>query len=115
MIPRQPSLGLLDVSIERNAYGRQIDSFETPVAVPALEGSLEAVFIRAPRFRQIGSRVEVLASLDGDPVLVREGGILAATFHPELTRSTRLHRFFVDMAEKNRVEETAPIVERIHQ
>jgi 5'-phosphate synthase pdxT subunit len=109
VIPRQPSLGLLDVSIERNAYGRQIDSFETPVSVPVLKSTLDAVFIRAPRFRQVGSGVEVLASLDGDPVLVREGGILAATFHPELTRSPRLHQFFIEMAEKNQVEKPTSI------
>jgi 5'-phosphate synthase pdxT subunit len=97
--PEQPSLGLLDAAIERNAYGRQRDSFETLLELPALgEGPIQAVFIRAPRFHAVGPGVEVLGRLDGEPVLVREGGILAGTFHPELTGDGRLHRYFVGMA-----------------
>jgi 5'-phosphate synthase pdxT subunit len=96
--PSQPSLGLLDAVIERNAYGRQVDSFETVLEAPALQGPLAGVFIRAPRFRALGPGVSVLASREGEPVLVREGRVVAGTFHPELTGEGRLHRYFVDMA-----------------
>ncbi len=96
--PAQPSLGLLDAVIERNAFGRQVDSFETRLDAPALGGPLEAVFIRAPRFRALGEGVEVLARLDGEPVMVRQGRILALTFHPELTGDGRLHRYFTALA-----------------
>lgn len=95
--PGQPSLGLIDISVERNAYGRQVDSFITNVD-PSFEGGLlEAVFIRAPKILKIGARVEILAKLDGEPVFVKEGNVLAATFHPELTRDERAHRFFAEM------------------
>jgi 5'-phosphate synthase pdxT subunit len=95
--PIQESLGLLDARIARNAFGRQVDSFETTLDVPALAGTLEAVFIRAPRFTALGPDVEVLARLDGEPVMVREGRVLALTFHPELTRDAKLHAYFVAM------------------
>lgn len=88
-----PSLGLLDVTAVRNAYGTQVDSFVAPVdagAAPGLEG-LRCVFIRAPRLRALGPGVEVLARVDGEPVLVRQGNRLAATFHPELTDDPRVH------------------------
>jgi pyridoxal 5'-phosphate synthase pdxT subunit len=94
--PAQPSFGLLDVGIERNAFGRQVDSFETTLPCAAAGGAVEAVFIRAPRFRRIGPGVEVLARLGAEPVLVREGGVLAMTFHPELTGNARIHRLFLD-------------------
>jgi len=87
------SLGLLDVVSVRNAYGTQVDSFAAevdPGAVPGLEG-LRCVFIRAPQLRNLGSEVEVLARVDGSPVLVRQGRLLAATFHPELTDDLRVH------------------------
>jgi len=93
--PAQPSLGLLDAAIERNAYGRQADSFVTTLAGEAL-GELEAVFIRAPRFLALGPGVKVLATHEGVPVLVEEGRILASTFHPELTTSRRIHEFFLE-------------------
>jgi 5'-phosphate synthase pdxT subunit len=96
--PAQLSLGLLDAVVERNAYGRQAESFETRLEATGV-GATDAVFIRAPRFRALGPGVETLASLDGEPVCVRAGRILAATFHPELTTSTGLHRLFVGMAE----------------
>ena len=96
--PPQPSLGLLDAVIERNAYGRQADSFETTVSAPALGGPLSGVFIRAPRFRSLGRGVTVLASLEGEPVLVQEGRVIAGTFHPELAGEGRLHRHFLDIA-----------------
>jgi len=87
------TLGLLDATAVRNAYGTQVDSFaETadPGAAAGLEG-LRCVFIRAPRLRDLGPGVEVLVRVDGEPVLVREGNLLAATFHPELTDDPRLH------------------------
>jgi 5'-phosphate synthase pdxT subunit len=98
--PAQRSLGLLDAVIERNAYGRQVDSFITRLS--AEEGSgldgepLEAVFIRAPRFLEVSPRVGVLARVNGDPALVRQGRVLAATFHPEMTADARVHRFFLE-------------------
>jgi len=96
--PRQPSLGLLDAVIERNAWGRQVDSFEARVDAPALGGVLDAVFIRAPRFRALFPDVEVLARHAGEPVLVRQGTVVAATFHPELTSSRLLHRYLARLA-----------------
>ncbi|MDA3947741.1 MAG: pyridoxal 5'-phosphate synthase glutaminase subunit PdxT [Spirochaeta sp.] len=94
----QPRLGLLDTEIERNAYGRQVDSFEADIEVPALgPESLRGVFIRAPRYVACGPAVEVLARFEGAPVIIREGPHLALTFHPELTGDTRLHRYFVEM------------------
>jgi 5'-phosphate synthase pdxT subunit len=93
--PPQPSLGLLDARIERNAYGRQIDSFEQAVRADAPGAPARGVFIRAPRFRALGRGVEVLGSLLDEPVLVRQGRVLAATFHPELTDELALHRLFV--------------------
>ena len=96
--PRQPSLGLLDAVIERNAFGRQVDSFETTVECEALGGPLAAVFIRAPRFRALFPEVEVLARHAGEPVLVRQGRVVAATFHPELTGSRALHRYLAGLA-----------------
>jgi pyridoxal 5'-phosphate synthase pdxT subunit len=104
--PAQESLGLMDLSVERNAYGRQIDSrvteiepaeeFAARTAAHEPEGKLEAVFIRAPIIRRTGPDVKVLASYAGDPVLVEEGRHLAATFHPELTSDARVHRLFLD-------------------
>jgi 5'-phosphate synthase pdxT subunit len=96
--PSQPSLGLLDAVIERNGYGRQADSFETALDVAGLDGPLRAVFIRAPRFLALGPNVEVLARHRGEPVLVREGRILAATFHPEIAGDDRLHQRWVEWA-----------------
>lgn len=95
--PPQRSLGLLDAVLERNAYGRQIDSaiLTEPTELPG--GPLEMVFIRAPRIAEVGPSVEVLAQRDGFPTLVRQGKILAATFHPELSADRRVHRLFVEM------------------
>jgi 5'-phosphate synthase pdxT subunit len=95
--PAQASLGLIDIGIERNGYGRQVDSFIAEVETVIEGGALEAVFIRAPKIKRTGPEVEVLASLNGGPVLVRERNILAATFHPELTEDDRMHRLFVEM------------------
>ena len=90
--PVQKGLGLIDIAVERNAYGRQADSFLDDVEAPALGGRLPAVFIRAPRIRRVGSGVAVLARWKGEPVLVQQGAVVAATFHPELTRDERVHR-----------------------
>ncbi|MCS7224203.1 MAG: pyridoxal 5'-phosphate synthase glutaminase subunit PdxT [Armatimonadetes bacterium] len=96
----QPRLGLLDIVVNRNAYGRQKDSFEAPVMIrPIGPPPITAVFIRAPVIQSVGADVEVLATLDDQPVLVKKGGLLAATFHPELTDDNRVHRFFVDLCQ----------------
>ena len=96
--PRQPSLGLLDAVIERNAFGRQVDSFEAKVEADPPIGPLDAVFIRAPRFRALFPDVEVLGRYAGEPVLVRQGRVVAATFHPELTGSRALHHYLARLA-----------------
>jgi len=93
--PAQPSLGLLDAKVRRNGYGRQIESFETRLELVGSGRPLPAVFIRAPRFVEVGPGVEVLARLADEPVLVRQGRLLAATFHPELTPDRRLQRLFL--------------------
>ena len=98
----QESLGLLDAVVERNAYGRQFDSFETMLDAPTLGDGLRAVFIRAPRFLALGPEVEVLARHGVEPVLVRQGRVLAATFHPEIVAEGRLHRLFADLAGQGR-------------
>jgi 5'-phosphate synthase pdxT subunit len=95
--PPQASLGVLDVSVERNAYGRQIDSSIQEAATKLGGDPLEMVYIRAPRITKAGGDVEVLAEREGSPVLVRQGHLLAATFHPELSRDRRIHRLFVEM------------------
>jgi pyridoxal 5'-phosphate synthase pdxT subunit len=91
-----PPLGALDVTVERNAYGRQIDSFSDAVEVPALGGTFDGVFIRAPRLRRVGAGVEVIATHRGEPVGVRQGRVVGLTFHPELTDDARLHGWFLD-------------------
>jgi len=96
--PRQKSLGLIDLVVERNAYGRQADSFVGTVDAPSLGGALPAVFIRAPRIRSVGPGVEVLATRDGEPVLARQGNVLVATFHPELTQDDRVERLAFENA-----------------
>jgi 5'-phosphate synthase pdxT subunit len=91
-----PTLGLLDIAVERNAYGRQIDSFSRAIEIPAVGGAFDAVFIRAPRIRDVGPGVEVVArAADGEPVAVRAGRIAGLAFHPELTGDRRLHRWFL--------------------
>lgn len=99
--PAQRSLGVLDAVVERNAYGRQIDSriLEANTSLPG--GPLEMVFIRAPRIVQVGHGVEVLAEREGFPTFVRQGRILAATFHPELSADRRVHRAFVETVRKS--------------
>ena len=93
-------LGLADFEVDRNAYGRQVASFEADLELDGEEQPLRGVFIRAPRLREAGPGVEVLAELDGEPVLLRDGRILVASFHPELTDDSRLHEWFVRLAEE---------------
>jgi len=92
--PPQASLGLIDIAVARNAYGRQVDSFISDVDSSMEGGPLEAVFIRAPRILRVGPEVEIIARHGDEPVMVREKNILAATFHPELTADERVHRLF---------------------
>ena len=94
----QPGIGLLDVAVERNAYGTQVDSFREAIdtLVPGA-GRLEAVFIRAPKIVSVGPEVEVLASCRGDPVLVRQGRMIGASFHPELNPDAAIHRWFLGL------------------
>jgi 5'-phosphate synthase pdxT subunit len=89
-------LGLVDVDVERNAYGRQVASFEADLRLAGEDEPLRGVFIRAPRVRDAGPGVEVLAEHGGEPVLIREGRFLVAAFHPELTEDTRVHELFLD-------------------
>jgi 5'-phosphate synthase pdxT subunit len=100
--PVQKSLGVLDLTVERNSYGRQIDStiMEGDTSLPG--GPLEMVFIRAPRITRTGANVETLATRGKDPVLVRSGHLLAATFHPELGHDTRVHQLFLDMVREQK-------------
>jgi len=90
-----PTLGVLDVTVERNAYGRQIDSVAAEIAAPAVGGTFHGVFIRAPRIRRVGAAVEVIARRGEEPVGVRQGRVVGLCFHPELTGDLRLHRWFL--------------------
>ncbi len=104
--PPQQSLQAMDITVERNAYGRQIDSAIRSGETQLPGGPLEMVYIRAPRIARVGPEVQVLAERDGFPVLVRQGKLLAATFHPELSDDRRVHQYFVDMVRRQRdVEE----------
>lgn len=93
----QPLLGMLDAVVQRNAFGRQNESFETDLDVVGLDRPFPAVFIRAPWVEKVGEDVEVLAEVDGHPVLVRQGHLLAGSFHPELTSDPRIHGMFLEM------------------
>lgn len=93
----QRSFGAIDIAVQRNAYGRQIDSFETDIAFVGDAEPFHAVFIRAPRITRCGGGVDVLAEYDGDAVLVRSNAVMAASFHPELSGDFRIHRMFLDM------------------
>jgi 5'-phosphate synthase pdxT subunit len=94
--PPQESLGLINLTIERNAYGRQVDSFEADLDIPSLGPEpFPGIFIRSPKIKSVGDDVEVLSSLEGSPVLVRQGNIIGATFHPELSDDTRIHELFL--------------------
>lgn len=104
--PAQRSLGVLNAAVERNAYGRQIDSSIETEPTTLAGGAMEMVFIRAPRIVEIGDGVETLAKRDGFPVLVHQGNIVAATFHPELSADRRVHRFFVEIVNRFRHEDS---------
>jgi pyridoxal 5'-phosphate synthase pdxT subunit len=93
----QNHLGAVDLQVDRNAYGRQVASFEADLALEGEPEPLRGVFIRAPRVRAVGAGVEVLAELDGEPVLLREGRFIVASFHPELTSDTRVHERFLEL------------------
>lgn len=93
-------LGLVDLTVRRNAFGRQVASFETDLDVVGLDGPVHAVFIRAPWIEDAGAGVQVLAEVEGRPVLARDGRFLVASFHPELTDDTRLHEQFLKMVEE---------------
>jgi 5'-phosphate synthase pdxT subunit len=95
-------LGVMDVGVRRNAYGRQVDSFESELEVKGLESSFTAVFIRAPVIVRVGDGVEVLATCDEVPVLVRQGHLMASSFHPEMTGDARLHEVFVEIVRKTK-------------
>ncbi len=95
--PSQPSFGVLDITVERNAYGRQNDSAILTSETSLPGGPLEMVFIRAPRIARLGPGIETLATRDGSPTLIRQGRLLAATFHPELSEDTRVHQLFLDI------------------
>ncbi len=97
-------LGMADIVVDRNAYGRQVASFEAELELDGQSEPLRGVFIRAPIVRERGPDVEVLAELDGEPVLLRDGRVLVASFHPELTDDTRVHELFLDLVrERERV------------
>lgn len=98
----QPQLGVLDVIIERNAFGRQNESFEANLDVAGLDQPFRAVFIRAPWVAKVGGGVEVVAMVDEHPVMVRQGNILAVSFHPELTGDPRIHTMLLQLAENRR-------------
>ncbi len=103
-VPGQPLLGQLDLVVRRNGYGRQVSSFEADLALEGEDEPLRGVFIRAPRVEQAGPNVDVVAELDGNPVLLREGRFLVAAFHPELTDDTRVHERFLEMVAAAREE-----------
>jgi 5'-phosphate synthase pdxT subunit len=102
-VPGQPLLGLADLVVRRNGYGRQVRSFEVDFVLDGDERPLRGVFIRAPRVEEAGPAVQVLAELEGRPVLVRQGRVLAASFHPELTDDTRVHELFLELVREERV------------
>ncbi len=91
----QRNFSAIDISVRRNAFGRQVDSFESTISTDV--GDFQGVFIRAPRIERVGADVQVLGSIANEPVLVRQGNVLAASFHPELSNDARLHEYFVSM------------------
>ena len=97
--PDQRSFAALDIDVQRNGFGRQLDSFETEIDVLGLDRAFHAVFIRAPRISRIGSEIETLATHGGEPVLVRSKTVMAASFHPELADDDRVHQLFLNMVQ----------------
>jgi len=107
-LPGQRLLGGLDVTVRRNAFGTQVHSFEAALPVDGLSEPVHAVFIRAPWVERTGAAVEVLAEVDGHPVAVRQGTLLATAFHPELTGDPRMHALFVDLVRTSMAGRTTP-------
>lgn len=105
-----PTLGLLEMRVQRNAFGRQVDSFEAPLDVTGLDAPFPAVFIRAPVIEEVGPGVQVLARYHGRTVLVRRGKVLASAFHPELTGDSRLHELFLNLAREGASREEVGIL-----
>ena len=95
VIGLEPLLGLVDIEVERNAYGRQIDSFEADLDVDGIDDAVRGVFIRAPVVREVGDRVRVLSELGGAPVVLEQGNLVVASFHPELVGESRLHAYLL--------------------
>jgi pyridoxal 5'-phosphate synthase pdxT subunit len=95
VIGLEPLLGLVDIEVERNAYGRQVDSFEADLDVEGVDHPVRGVFIRAPRVRDVGDGVRVLCELEGAPVVLEQGNLVVASFHPELVGESRLHRYLL--------------------
>ncbi len=94
--PMQESLDVLDIAVNRNGYGRQVESFEVSIEIPAIgPDPFNAIFIRAPRIVRVGEGVEVLATYNGDPVMVRSANVMASSFHPEISSDTRIHELFL--------------------
>lgn len=106
--PDQPRLGLLDISVDRNAYGRQVASFEADLTVKGVPGTVHVLFIRAPRIVRVGEGVEVLARWEGEPVLVKAGRVMACVFHTELGDDSRVHRLFLDSLARRHEAAAAP-------
>lgn len=117
----QVCFGAIDITVRRNGYGRQVDSFETELTVRGTDHPVPALFIRAPIVESSGPGVDVLASEDGRPCLVREKNVVAASFHPELTEDTTVHSIFIDLVDHNRGESVGaapirrPTVEAVHE
>lgn len=99
--PSQTSLKLIDIEIERNSYGRQINSFEADIEIQDFKKRFPAIFIRAPRIKKLGNGSTILAMHKKSPILLRNGRILISTFHPELTNDNRIHKLFLDMVKQN--------------
>ncbi len=93
--PEQDSLKVLDIAVNRNGYGRQVDSFEVDISIPIIgQEPFRAIFIRAPKIVEVAKDVEILATYDGSPVMVRKGNVFASSFHPEISNDTRIHELF---------------------
>jgi len=104
----ETNIGGIDITVARNASGRQVDSFETVLTVKGIGDDVPAVFIRAPYITRLGNGVTALAEHEGAVVLARQGNVLVASFHPELTSDTRIHRYFVEMVKEYETKEVAP-------
>lgn len=94
---KQPSLSLMDISIKRNDYGRQVDSFETALDIEGFQKPFKGIFIRAPVIEEIHDGVKIMSTFNNKPVLARQRNLLVSTFHPELTKDRRVHQYFIDM------------------